>query len=234
MSAQIEMPEYYRAPLTERDEITAWLLDYNARSWDRRGGFGYEAQPFSKAGFSRGPWLFCFNVKVRAHLDWSHAGLLTSAVQAGHLDRKTATDAHWLSETEQRLTDTSDDALWDAGIEDSRDVFCGRDGKPDDDGYSMLWDGTHVDTRFAFLGRSGGWLALTGFEGHRLAGDAEEVLAEMSDECLRRLYAFLVMLQHDLVGDLPSRMVHAAAAFHFFHNICGDICRTEDLVGAGI
>lgn len=227
------MPEYYRAPLVERAEIVSWLLDLQARDWDKRGGFGYEAGPY-QSGFTRGPWLFCFNVKLH-RLDFSHAGLLEVARKAGHISAELALDQHWLSETRKRHDETSTDSLWEIGVEDSRRSFTGRgNGIPDDDGYAMLWDGTSVDTRFAFLGRSGGWLVLTGFEGHTLAGSGEEVLEGMSDECLRRLYVFLVMLQHDLGGDAPDRCVQEAAAFHFFHNVCHDICRTEDLAGAGI
>lgn len=235
MSNEIEMPEGYRAPLTAREEIVAWLLDYPSRDWDRRGGFGYEAQPYGRNGFNRGPWLFCFNVKLRARLDWSYAGLLRAAVSSGAVSAGEAEDKHWLEETERRFDETNTEELCDVGIEDSRRTFTGgRDGTPDDDGYAMLWDGTPVDTRFAFLGRSGGWLALTGFDGTVLSGDADKVLDVMSDTSLSNLYRFLVMLEHDLRGNAVDRWVQEAAAFHFFNNVCRDICRTEDLVGAGI
>ena len=235
MSTEIEMPEHYRAPLSARNEIVAWLLDYSCRDWDRRGGFGYEAQPYGRHGFQRGSWLFCFNVKLRTCLDWSYAGLLRVAVASGAVSAGEETDKHWREETEKRFNETSIEALSDVGIENSRQVFTGgTDGTPDDDGFSMLWDGTPVDARFAFLGRSGGWLVLTGFEGTVLAGDGQEVLADLSDVNLTKLYRFLVMLQHDLGGNAPDRRVQDAAAFHFFNNVCCDICRTEDLAGAGI
>jgi hypothetical protein len=232
-----EMPEYYRAPLVERDAIVAWLLDYPRRDWERRGGHGYEGPRHfdSAVGFTRGPWLFCFNVKLSARMDWSYTALLRAAIDSEAVSAEEASDAHWLAETEKRHGETDTEHLCDVGIESARSSFVGRPhGQPDDDGYSMLWDGTPVDTRFAFMGRSGGWLVLTGFEGTVLAGDGDEVLAEMSDASLNKLYRFLVMLEHDLGGDAPSRWVQAAAASHFFNNVCHDICLTKDLVGAGI
>ena len=212
------MPEAYSTLLTARADIASYLMN-------RRGRYYRD----------HGHLLFCFCVKVYdADLGFDH--LLELHAESGYGEGN-VTDPYWINETRQRHADTDQDDLYQWAIEDAGRLVS------DSDCYTHLYDGTAVEVEFAFVGRSGGWIALTKFEGIALTDAAnlrylfegdEDDGDTLSDESLHRLYALVRMLEHDLTQEKAKSEVEFQAAFNFFCNVCGDIPTSDVLLGAGI
>jgi hypothetical protein len=213
------MPVEYATPLKKRADIANYLLN-------RRGRYYRE----------HGHLLFVFNVKVYSP-DLSFDHLLDLHDKSGYGEGK-VTDPYWVEEARQRHAEMDLDDLYQWAIEDAGRLIT------DSDSFTHLYDGTPVDVGFAFVGRSGGWIALTKFEGIKLIdpdylrdlfeGNAEDGAPTMSYQSLRRLYALVRILEHDLTQDKAESEVEFQAAFCFFCNVCGDIPTTDVLLGAGI
>ena len=212
--------EAYSTPLTNRADIAAYLLNRRGRYYR---GYGH--------------LLFLFNVKVYEP-DLSFDNLLDLYRQSGYGEFK-VTDPGWVEETRQRHEKTDHDDLYQVAVEDARRLVT------DSDCFTHLYDGTPVEVEYAFVGRSGGWLALTKFEGVRLIDleslrdlfDDDQEEGEnptLSDETLQRLYALVRMLEHDLTPENAQAEVKNQAAFSFFENICCDIPTADVCLGAGI
>lgn len=230
-----KLPKQYQAPLRTRKEIVQWLNDPRARGYQVRGGWNYEGD--SHGSTSRGPWLFCWSVKLLARMDTSYEALLKRAKRVGVLTRQHLKDQPWLNASKARYDDTSMDSVFTHACETCQRMFVGHDGKPENDGYCMLYDGTKVTPEFTFMGRSGGWLVLTGFNGHSL--NTENVGEDLDWKRwdvrnLRLLYRYVVMLEHDLRHEAIQEMVLDELAGSFFANICHDLALTKDLRGEGI
>jgi hypothetical protein len=212
------VPAEYTTPLTARAEIANYLMNRRSRSYQDHGHL-----------------LFTFNVKVYSP-DLSFAHLLDLHRQSGYGDGHVA-DAYWVEEARQRHAETDQDHLIEWALEDAGRLVT------DSDCYTHLYDGTAVEVGFAFVGRSGGWIALTEFEGIKMI-DPEHLRAlfkgdqddddTLSDESLHRLYALIRMLEHDLTPQKAQAEVEYQAAFAFFVNVCGDIPTSDMLLGAGI
>ena len=215
-------PAYYRTPLKRREDIVAYLLNRSGHSDGRHS------------------YRFAFNVKLHGlDLDFDHL-------------------------LEVRRKADGDDSLHDAGyVEDCREVYnreyCGGrrteslyqmaledaqrnviewDGRArkyrTSDTFSALWDGTPVDAVLAFIGRCAGWIVLERFNGYALTGDISDVLADMPMDELRRLYQYVVMLEHDLRREAAVAEVEHQAAFNLFENLCANVERPGVHMGAGI
>lgn len=215
----MDMPEAYSTPLTNRADIAKYLMDRRSRSYRDHGHL-----------------LFTFNVKVYSpDLDFDH--LLDLHTQSGYGEGH-VTDAYWVEEARQRHAETDQDHLLQWALENAGQLVT------DSDCYTHLYDGTPVEVELAFVGRSGGWIAVTEFEGIRLTGpehlrgvfegDDEDGTPTMSDNTLHRLYAFVRMLEHDLTPDKATSEVEYQAAFAFFCNVCGDIPTSDMCLGSHI
>ena len=161
------MPEAYSTPLIAKSDIAAYLLN-------RRGRYYRDY----------GHLLFVFNVKVYDP-DLSFEHLLDLHAKSGYGEGK-VNDPYWVAR--QRHAETDQDDLYQMAIEDAGRLVT------DSDCFNHLYDGTPVDVEFAFVGRSGGWIALTKFEGIELIdpdhlrdlfnGDQEDGdTPTLSDEC---------------------------------------------------
>ncbi len=202
-------PAKYRAPLQSRTAIVTWL----ERAADRH--YFEDCRR----------WLFAFDVKAH-RLDLSFDHLLSVAAKHGDITVH-PDDPIWVEAARERFDEQNENSLWEWSIDRARETFTGRKaahyGKPDDDGYNMVWDGTEVDVEFAFFGRSGGWLTLTHFEGHELAGDSvAEVVEDMSYKTLKLLYRYLVMFKADLKSSPSESRIEDSAAWTFFVNTLDD------------
>lgn len=212
------MPEAYTTPLKKRADIAAYLMNRRSRSYRDHGHL-----------------LFCFNVKVYCpDLDFDH--LLDLHRQSGYAEGKDS-DAYWVEEARQRYAETDQDNLLEWAIEDAGRLVA------DSDCYTHLCDGTQVEAEFAFVGRSGGWTALTEFEGIKMTGpdhlrnlfeSGEDDGDTLSDESLHRIYSLVRMLEYELTQEKAKSEVEFQAAFAYFVNICGDIPTSDVLLGAGI
>jgi hypothetical protein len=213
------VPAEYTTPLKSRAKIANYLMNRRSRSYQDHGHL-----------------LFVFNVKVYSpDLDFDH--LLAIHAKSGYGEGK-VNDAYWIEEARQRHAETDEDHLLEWALEDAGRLVT------DSDCYKYLFDGTAVEAEFAFVGRSGGWIALTEFEGITMTdpenlrclfmGDDEDGSPTMSYETLHRLYALVRMLEHDLTQEKAQAEVEFQAAFGFFANICGDIPTADVLLGAGI
>lgn len=213
------MPAAYKTPLRSRADITSYLLD-------RRGRYYRD----------HGHLLFCFCVKVHApDFDFDH--LLDLYRTSGYGEDK-IDDPAWIEEARQRHAETDQDDLFQWAIEDAGRLVT------ESDCFNHLPDGTPVEVEFAFVGKSGGWIALTTFEGIKLSdpehlrdlfeGSDDESEPTMSYHSLRRLYALVRLLEHDLTPDKAQAEVEHQAAFNYFSNLCADIPTADVCLGAGI
>jgi len=195
------MPEAYSTPLTKRADIASYLIN-------RRGRYYRDY----------GHLLFVCNVKVYSP-DLDFDTLLDLYGKSGYGEGK-VTDASWVEEARQRHAETDQDDLYQWAIEDAGRLAM------DSDCYTHLYDGTPVDVEYAFVGRSGGWIALTKFEGVKLIdpeylrdlfeGDEEDGdRPTLSDEALQRLYALVRMLEHDLTPEKSRGRGQASSRLHF-------------------
>lgn len=233
-----KLPKQYQAPLRTRKAIINWLNNDQARSYEARGGSNYEVAFANR--LRRGLWLFCFKVKLLSGVASGFEELLKLALRNEVLTLAHNNDKDWLKAARQRHEDTNMEGVYEHAIENCQEQFVSCYDKrhlPGNDGYRMLPDGNPVDARFAFMGRSGGWLTLVEFEGHRL--DVEAVGAARTWESwdfqdLRKLYRYLVMLEHDLRLESVRDMVESEMAGSFFSNVCHDLPLTVDLKGEGI
>lgn len=189
----MKTPSYYRAPLTKRAAIIAWLL----------------ARPNSRPSYG----LFTFNVKIY-NVDLSFDNLAKQDV--GVPDQS----ARYLAECRKRHNENE---LYDMAIEDMRDsindtdsyrmlwdgeanqiaewTFDGRSG-----GWLVLK--SFDDKDLENLARD---------------YDLADILEDASYVWLRRLYRFLVQCDHDFRREaLVCELVYQAA-FNFFHNVCSDV-----------
>ena len=217
--AKIKKPDYYKATLKSRKDITAFIFDATSqRYYDHR------------------PHPFCFNVKLHG-LDLSFDNLLKKWI-AYEGESTYQRNDDWLTAVKAKYAEIGEETLYEWGIEDaSRAYVSGRDGTPDDDGTRTLWDGTELDVKYSFEGRSGGWLSLNEFEGFKFVerdygADYWRRVMEKTDEeddinmdykTLRKLYLLIVQLKHDLRSEAVSAEVEHQAAFNFFANACSDI-----------
>jgi hypothetical protein len=210
------MPAEYSTPFTARADIAAYLMGRRSRSYRDHGHL-----------------LFVFNVKVYSpNMDFDH--LLDLHRTSGYGEAK-VTDAYWVEQARQRHAETDQDHLLQWALEDAGRLAT------DSDCFKYLFDGTPVEAEFAFVGRSGGWIALTEFEGitlidpdhlrHLFEGDDEDSLTY---ESLHRLYSLVRILEYELTQEKAKSEVEFQAAFAFFVNVCGDIPTSDVLLGADI
>lgn len=213
------MPAAYKTPLKRRADIAAYLLNRQGRYYRDHGHL-----------------LFCFCVKVHdPDLDFDH--LLDLYRKSGY-GGDTLNDPAWIEEAGQRHAETDQDDLFQWAIQDAGRLVT------ESDCFNHLYDGTPVEVEFAFVGRSGGWIALTEFEGIKmtdpevlrqvLEGKDEESEPTMSYQSLRHLYALVRMLEHDLTQDKAQAETEHQAAFNYFSNLCADIPTADVCLGAGI
>lgn len=213
------MPDAYTTPLKSRADIASYLLN-------RRGRYYRDY----------GHLLFVFNVKVYdPNLDFDH--LLDLYCNSGYGEDK-INDPAWSEDARQRHAETDQDDLFQWAIEDASRLVL------ESDCFTHLHDGTPVEAEYAFVGRSGGWIALTEFEGIKMTdpealrqvfeGKDEEGEPTMSYQSLRRLYALVRLLEHDLTPDKAQAETEHQAAFNYFSNLCADIPTADACLGAGI
>jgi len=213
------MPQANATPLKKRADIAQFLMN-------RRGRYYRDF----------GHLQFCFCVKVYdADLSFDH--LLDLHAKSGYAEGK-VNDPCWVEEVRQRYAETDQDHLLEWAIEDSRRLVT------DSDCFNHLHNGTPVEVEYSFVGRSGGWIALTKFEGIEMTdpeylrqvfeGSDDKSEPTMSYQSLRRLYALVRMLEHDLTAEKAESEVEFQAAFNFYCNVCGDIATADVCLGAGI
>ncbi len=214
------MPEAYATPLTDRQEIARYLLN-------RRGRYYRD----------HGHLLFVFNVKVYDP-DLSFEHLLELYRKSGYGGDK-IDDAGWIEEARLRYGETDLDDVYQAAVDDASRLVS------ESDCFRYLFDGTPVQAELDFVGRSGGWLALTEFDGCKLTDpdnlkhvfegdDLDYDQPAMTDETLHRLYAFVRMLEADVTQEKAQAEIEWQSAFNFFENVCGDIPPSSANLGAGI
>ena len=139
------------------------------------------------------------------------------------------------------------DKLFDWGVEDAGRLVT------DSDCYDHLYDGTEVEVEYAWMGSSGGYLGIGKFEGFDFSKDEDRdywhevfrgnphrhgtsdwldwdrTYPTMDYPTLRKLYALIVMLSHDLTPEKASSEVEHHAAFSFIENVCSDIPRYDSI-----
>ena len=137
--------------------------------------------------------------------------------------------------------------LFDWGIEDASRLVT------DSECYNHLFDGTKVDVEYTWMGRSGGYVGVGRFEGfdftkdedrdywhevfmgnpHRSGTDEwvewDRTYPRMDYSTLRKLYALVVMLDHDLTSQKASAEVEHHAAFQFVESACSEIPRYDSV-----
>ena len=176
------------------------------------------------------PYHLCFNVKCYS-VDLDLPNMLAKWREYEG-DPAYTHNPEWLKAVKERY-DEHDEHLFDWGIEDARRHFV-DDGPGQSDTFRTLWDGTEVDVEYAFIGRSGGWLAVTKFEGYRFderGTSLDEILEEMDTPTIKKLYQLLLMLKHDTRQEAVKNEVEHQAAFCFFANICSDITKSNHIQG---
>lgn len=181
-----------------------------------RGGYDYSYRCQNTNYYSRGPWLFCWSVKLYG-IDLDFDNLLQKFVSCGN----SAPGPKFIEKARQLHQDLNREELLNMGIEDASRTFTGRDGDtPDDDAFNMLWDGSPVDTRFSFMGRGGGWLVMTSFQG--LVLDESFDLKTISYKTLRGLSEMVYFVDRTIRGKACD-LVEDQVAFNFFVNVCYSI-----------
>lgn len=189
----MKTPEYYRAPLKSREQITAWLL--SRAQENRRPAYG----------------VFCYDVKLHnLNVCFEHAW--KTAKDAGILPCESTR----YKEECRALWDSKRETAFEVGTQDA----CER--VLSDDTNRILWDGSAAIAEWEFNGRSGGWLCLKEFGGVNLSGmDRHEFETFLEPDgasysWLRNLYRFLVQCDHDFRR--PESEVEYLAASWFFCN----------------
>ena len=141
-------------------------------------------------------------------------------------------NSEWLEKAHAKYEEVRD-KLFDWGVEDASRMVT------DSDCYTHLYDGTRVEVEYAWMGRSGGYIGIGKFEGfdfsedegrdfwhevfrgnpHRVGTaewlDWDRTFPTMDYPALRKLYALVVMLIHDLTPEKASSEVEHHAAFRF-------------------
>lgn len=207
---------------------------------DRRAIADYLLNRRSRYYQGHGTLLFCFPVKI-GHLDITFEHLLDLYRRMGYGPDKVS-DPGWVKEARQRYEITDPNDLYALAVEDARLQVS------ESNVFRHLDDGTPVAVDYAFVGRSGGWVALTEFEGLKLtdperlrclfhgdtgqAGDDGEDY--MDDDTLGKLYRLVRMLEQELSGTKTRQEVEYQAAFALFEVFCSDIPTAADNLGAGI
>jgi hypothetical protein len=206
---KIKKPEEYKIPLRARSDIVEWIID----NTDQRT-------------YHYTPYYLCFDVKCY-NFDNSYETMWKRWKESGY-SQEGEESPEWQQEARERY-DNYEHLLFDWGLESARESFL------DSCCFRMLWnDKSRRDIELEFVGRSGGWAAVTFFEGwpfdHRLSGrylsetDLRiQLEEEMPYQDLRDLYAYVRMLKHDLREEAVTTEVEHCAAFSFFGNICDDI-----------
>lgn len=232
MPRKMTTPGYYRTPLRSRKDIAHFLASV--------GGY------YSPHGH-HGRSYFAFDVKCHgARLDFGH--LIETYRNAGYCgDGETWLDnPEWLVQAEAKYEE-AERHLFDPGVEDAARLIT------DSDCYNHLFDGTKVEVEYAWMGRSGGHLGIRRFYGFDFSEDEgrdywhevfrgnphrggtaerhdwERTFPTMGYPTLRKLYALVVMLRHDLTPETASAEVEHQAAFRFVENACSDIPRYDSI-----
>ena len=176
------------------------------------------------------PYHLCFNVKCYT-VDLELPDML-KRLRDEEGDPQYTHNPEWLRPVKEKF-DEVEQYLYDWGVEDARRHFV-DDGPYQSDSFRTLYDGTKVDVEYAFIGRSGGWLAVTKFEGYRFderGTDVESILDEMDTPTIKKLYQLLLMLKHDVRPEAVKNEIEYQATFNFFANACGDINKPEAIQG---
>ncbi len=209
-----EKPHYYNTPLTKRKNIAEFIFDSTHQNYEDR-----VAHPF------------CFNVKCYDY-DVSF-GRLLALYREQEKDAKFFKSKEWLAAVQARYVEIGgEETVYNRGIEDARDYFY------EGDTFRTLWDGTELDVKYEFRGRMGGWLTITEFEGFKVGRDiSKEEWREILDgtnnyqkmplPVLRKLYALIVQLLHDVRPETVKAEIEHQAMFNFFENYCADIHKPE-------
>jgi hypothetical protein len=232
MPRKMKKPGYYRTPLRSRKDIAAFL--------ESIGGY------YSTYGH-RGRSYFSFNVKCHAvNLDFEH--LIKTYRDTGYYgDGETWLDnPEWLDQAREKHGEI-EDKLFDWGIKDAARLITVSDC------YVRLYDGTKVEVEYTWMGRSGGYLGIRRFYGFDFSKDEDRdywhevfrgnphrngtpdwldwnrTFPTMDYSTLRKLYALVVMLKHDLTPEKASAKVEHHAAFHFIEGACSDIPRYDSI-----
>ena len=232
MARKTTTPDYYRTPLRSRSDIADFLASV--------GGY------YSTHGH-HGRSYFAFNVKCHGvDLDFGH--LVQTYRSAGYYgDGETWLDnPEWLEQARSKY-EAAERHLFDWGVEDASRMVT------DSDCYTHLYDGTRVEVDYTWMGRSGGHLGIRRFYGfdfsedegrdfwhevflgnpHRVGTaewlDWDRTFPTMGYPTLRRLYALVVMLKHDLTPEKASSEVEHHAAFRFVEGACADIPRYDSI-----
>ena len=232
MPRKMTTPGYYRTPLRSRSDIADYLASV--------GGY---YSTYGRTGRS----YFAFNVKCHGvRLDFEH--LIEVYRNGGYYgDGETWLDnPEWLEQARANYEEV-ERHLFDRGVEDAARLIT------DSDCYNHLYDGTKVEVEYAWMGRSGGYVGIARFEGFDFSADVgrdywHEVFRgnphrsgtdnwrdwgrtfpAMDYPTLRKLYALVVMLRHDLTPETASAEVEHQAAFRFVENACGDIPRYDSI-----
>lgn len=228
MSRRHAVPAGYRTPLRSRRDIAAYL--------DGVGGYD---STYGREGRS----YFAFNVKCGgADLGFEH--LLAVYRDGGYYgDGETWLDnPEWLVQARPKYAEV-EKYLFDWGVEAAAQQIT------ESDGYTQLYDGTAVDVAYTWMGRSGGYVGIGDFEGFDFAKNTDRAdwravfrgnphrpgsaaaydwghsYPAMDYATLRRLYALVVMLAHDLTPARAAAEVEHQAAFQFVEHACADIPR---------
>ena len=232
MPRKTTSPGYYRTPLRSRSDIADFLASV--------GGY------YSTHG-SHGRSYFAFNVKCHGvRLDFGH--LIETYRNVGYYgDGETWLDnPEWLEKAKAKYEEVGD-KLFDWGVEAAGRLVT------DSDCYSHLYNGTQVEVEYAWMGRSGGYIGIGKFEGfdfskeagrdywhevfrgnpHRSGScewlDRDRTFPVMNYATLRKLYALVVTLKHDLTPQKASSEVEHHAAFRFVEGACADIPRYDSI-----
>ena len=223
-------PGYYRTPLRSRSDIADFLASV--------GGY------YSTHGH-HGRSYFAFNVKCYdADLAFGH--LIQTYRSAGYYgDGETWLDnPEWLVQALAKY-EVAERHLFDWGVEDASRMVTASGC------YNHLYNGTEVEVEYAWMGRSGGYIGIGRFEGFDFSEDVsrgywdevfrgnphrggtaewldwDRTFPTMDYPALRKLYALVVMLIHDLTPEKASSEVEHHAAFRFVEGACADIPRFD-------
>ena len=203
----------FRYPCRSRKDMADYIEDVGGyHSWNQT------TQPLA------------WNVKVYPDLDFDrlfnvwieHGGGTEDARKCGRAlarYRRTA-EAYY---DREYATESGRALLFDIALEDARRALT------EDEAFCSLWNGQGVEAMWEFVGRSGGYAALTRFEGACLSGLSSEALGnelrQTGDDMvwsfpeLRTLYRFCVEMNHLLTPKKASDEVEYLAAFIVFNEV---------------
>lgn len=232
MPRKTTTPGYYRMPLRSRNDIADLLASV--------GGY------YSTHGH-HGRSYFAFDVKCHGvRLDFGH--LIEIYRNAGYYgDGEPWLDnPEWLVQAQARY-ERAERYLFDRGVEDASRMVT------DSGCYNHLYNGTEVEVEYAWLGRAGGYLGIRRFYGFDFSKDEDRdywheifrgnphqggtaewldwdrTFPTMACPILRKLYALVVMLDHDLTPQKASAEVEHHSAFHFIEGACCAIPRYDSI-----